>query len=78
MVVDAVPRTLNGKKCEVPVKKILAGVAPEKAVSRGALLNPDALAPLPRPRGPGGREKGWTALCRLVVAGGSEPPGGFA
>ena len=45
VVVDAIPRTLNGKKCEVPVKKILAGVAPEKAVSRGALLNPDALAP---------------------------------
>jgi acetoacetyl-CoA synthetase len=40
-----VPRTLNGKKCEVPVKKILAGVAPDKAVSRGALQNPDALDP---------------------------------
>jgi len=45
VVVEAIPRTLNGKKCEVPVKKILAGVAPEKAVSRGALLNPEALAP---------------------------------
>ncbi len=45
VVVDAIPRTLNGKKCEVPVKKILAGVATEKAVSKGALLNPDALAP---------------------------------
>ncbi|MBW0089071.1 acetoacetate--CoA ligase [Pseudonocardia sp. KRD-184] len=45
VVVDAIPRTLNGKKCEVPVKKILAGVAPDKAVSRGALQNPDALAP---------------------------------
>lgn len=45
VVVDAVPRTLSGKKCEVPVKKILAGVAPERAVSRGALQNPDSLAP---------------------------------
>jgi acetoacetyl-CoA synthetase len=45
IVIDAVPRTLNGKKCEVPVKKILAGVAPEKAVSRGALQNPEALEP---------------------------------
>lgn len=45
VVVDAVPRTLNGKKCEVPVKKILAGVTPDRAVSRGALQNPDALAP---------------------------------
>jgi acetoacetyl-CoA synthetase len=45
VAVDAVPRTLNGKKCEVPVKKILAGVAPDKALSRGALQNPDALGP---------------------------------
>ncbi len=45
IVVDAIPRTLSGKKCEVPVKKILAGVAPDKAVSRGALQNPDALDP---------------------------------
>jgi acetoacetyl-CoA synthetase len=45
IVVSEVPRTLNGKKCEVPVKKILSGVAPEKAVSRDALANPDALRP---------------------------------
>ncbi|WP_232661035.1 acetoacetate--CoA ligase [Pseudonocardia sp. TRM90224] len=45
IVIDAVPRTLNGKKCEVPVKKIIAGVDPDKAVSRGALQNPDALTP---------------------------------
>jgi len=45
VVVEAVPRTLNGKKCEVPVKKILTGVAPATAVSSGALQNPDALAP---------------------------------
>ncbi|KAA9164389.1 acetoacetate--CoA ligase [Amycolatopsis acidicola] len=43
--VGAVPRTLNGKKCEVPVKKILAGVSPERAVGVGALQNPNALAP---------------------------------
>jgi acetoacetyl-CoA synthetase len=45
VVVREVPRTLNGKKCEVPVKKILSGVAPERAVSRDALANPDALSP---------------------------------
>lgn len=45
LVVSEIPRTLNGKKCEVPVKKILAGVAAEKAVSRDALSNPDALLP---------------------------------
>jgi acetoacetyl-CoA synthetase len=42
-VVDVIPRTLNGKKCEVPVKKILAGTPPEKAVSRDALREPDSL-----------------------------------
>ena len=44
-VVDVIPRTLNGKKCEVPVKKILAGASPEKAVSRDALRDPDSLEP---------------------------------
>jgi acetoacetyl-CoA synthetase len=42
--VAEVPRTLNGKKCEVPVKKILAGTPPEQAVSRDALVNPSSLA----------------------------------
>ncbi|MGN6610076.1 MAG: acetoacetate--CoA ligase [Jatrophihabitans sp.] len=41
--IDEVPRTLNGKKCEVPVKKILAGVPVEQAVSQGALKNPAAM-----------------------------------
>jgi len=45
VVVAEIPRTLNGKKCEVPVKKILAGVAPDRAVSRDALANPGALTP---------------------------------
>jgi acetoacetyl-CoA synthetase len=40
-----VPRTLNGKKCEVPVKKILAGVDLARAISPGALRNPDSLRP---------------------------------
>jgi acetoacetyl-CoA synthetase len=43
--VDAIPHTLNGKKCEVPVKRILAGVDPDQAVSRDALANPDSLDP---------------------------------
>jgi acetoacetyl-CoA synthetase len=43
--VDEVPRTLNGKKCEVPVKKILGGVPVDRAVSRDALANPAALEP---------------------------------
>ncbi|HET9556334.1 MAG TPA: acetoacetate--CoA ligase, partial [Actinomycetota bacterium] len=38
-----VPRTLSGKKLEVPVKRVLAGVPFEQAVSEGALANPDAI-----------------------------------
>jgi acetoacetyl-CoA synthetase len=48
--IPEVPRTLNGKKCEVPVKRVLAGVPVEEAVSEGALKNPAAMAPfLPGP-----------------------------
>jgi acetoacetyl-CoA synthetase len=48
IVIDEVPRTLNGKKCEVPVKKILTGTPPEQAVSHDALRDPDALQPFLR------------------------------
>jgi acetoacetyl-CoA synthetase len=48
IVVDAIPHTLNGKKCEVPVKRILAGVEPDRAVSREALSNPESLEPFIR------------------------------
>ncbi|MDQ3944366.1 MAG: acetoacetate--CoA ligase [Actinomycetota bacterium] len=41
--VPAVPRTLSGKKLEVPVKRILTGTPAEVAASRGALANPDSL-----------------------------------
>ena len=44
VVVEDIPHTINGKKCEVPVKRILAGVEPDRAVSRDALQNPESLA----------------------------------
>ncbi|MQA07848.1 MAG: acetoacetate--CoA ligase [Pseudonocardiaceae bacterium] len=43
--IAAVPRTLNGKKCEVPVKRILTGTPPDEAVRAAALRNPESLAP---------------------------------
>jgi acetoacetyl-CoA synthetase len=42
--VDAVPRTLSGKKLEVPVKRILTGTPVEAAAAKGALANPESLA----------------------------------
>jgi acetoacetyl-CoA synthetase len=42
--IPAVPRTLNGKKMEVPIKKILLGQPIEKAVNVGSMSNPEALA----------------------------------
>ena len=41
--VESIPFTLTGKKMEVPVRKILMGVAPEKAANRDAVANPQAL-----------------------------------
>ena len=38
-----VPRTLNGKKVEVPVKRILSGRDAEKALSLDAMANPESL-----------------------------------
>ena len=38
-----VPRTLSGKKLEVPVKRVLTGTPLERAVSEGALANPGAI-----------------------------------
>ena len=41
--VPAIPRTLSGKKLEVPVRKILLGADPEQAADLNALADPDAL-----------------------------------
>lgn len=43
IAVGAVPRTVNGKKCEVPVKRILAGADPGSVVSRDTLAVPSSL-----------------------------------
>jgi len=40
---EEVPRTLNGKKLEVPLKRILSGISMEEAVSEDAVVNPQAL-----------------------------------
>jgi len=45
VAVPAIPRTLNGKKCEVPVKRILAGMPVDQAVAAGALAEPRAMDP---------------------------------
>jgi acetoacetyl-CoA synthetase len=41
--VPSIPRTLSGKKLEVPVKRLLEGAAPGDAASRDALANPASL-----------------------------------
>ena len=42
-VIAAVPRTLNGKKLEVPVKRILEGRPLGSTVNRAVIANPEAL-----------------------------------
>jgi acetoacetyl-CoA synthetase len=43
VAVPSIPRTLSGKKLEVPVKRILSGTPPEEAAARGSLANPESL-----------------------------------
>ena len=42
-VITEVPRTISGKKMEVPVKKILLGQPVEKAANRDSMANPKSL-----------------------------------
>ena len=41
--VSEIPTTLNGKKLEIPIKKILNGTDVEKAVNLGTVKNPESL-----------------------------------
>ena len=41
--VPGIPRTLSGKKLEIPVRKILLGTEPERDADPNALADPDAL-----------------------------------
>ena len=40
----AVPRTLNGKKVEVPVKRILQGASMEDVAAEASMVNPEAMS----------------------------------
>ncbi len=44
-VVAAIPRTISGKKLELPVKRLLEGAALEDVVNPGALADPASLEP---------------------------------
>ena len=41
--IPEVPRTLSGKKMEVPIKKLLLGQPLDKVVNRGSMSNPASL-----------------------------------
>lgn len=41
--VEQIPKTLSGKKMEVPIRKILLGYKPEEVVKRGSMANPTSL-----------------------------------
>ena len=43
LAVPDVPRTLNGKKVEVPVKRILLGESPEEVITASSLENPGSI-----------------------------------
>ena len=78
IAVPAVPRTLSGKKLEVPVKRILLGATPEIAASKDALADPRSLAPfeaLARERKALARARSVSAMMyRFRRLGGARPP----
>jgi acetoacetyl-CoA synthetase len=41
--VPAIPRTLTGKKLEVPIKRLFMGADPETTLNRNAVADPEAL-----------------------------------
>ncbi|MBY6268660.1 acetoacetate--CoA ligase [Parageobacillus thermoglucosidasius] len=41
--VKQIPKTLNGKKMEIPIRKLLLGFPLEKAVNPGSMANPESL-----------------------------------
>lgn len=41
--VPDLPYTISGKKLETPIKRLMMGISPEKAVNNGSLRNPEAL-----------------------------------
>ncbi len=43
LAVPEIPRTPNGKKLEIPVRRILKGVPTDKAVDVGAMANPSSV-----------------------------------
>jgi acetoacetyl-CoA synthetase len=59
--VAAVPRTLTGKKLEVPIKRLLLGEAPARVFNRDAIANPDCLD--------------WYLQFAQARIGAAEPPG---
>ncbi len=56
--VPGVPRTLSGKKLEVPVRRIVTGTPVEQAADPDSLANPEVLAYFAPGRRPGGGQGG--------------------
>ena len=58
-----VPRTLSGKKQELPIKKLLLGQPLDKVFDREAMANPECLA-------------WYEALANTRQTGSAQPPAG--
>ena len=56
--VPAIPRTLTGKKLEVPVKRLLRGEHDRRGRQQGLAARPDGARPARRDRG-GGQTRSW-------------------
>ena len=66
--IAAIPRTLSGKRLEVPIKRILLGHRAEEVASRGSLADPTALDAV----------QAWAAAHRASFPPAAGPPRGPA
>ena len=41
--VSAIPRTINGKKMEVPIRRLFLGDGAEEVLSKGSMANPEVI-----------------------------------
>jgi acetoacetyl-CoA synthetase len=69
--VPGIPRTLSGKKLEVPVRKILTGTPVGQAADPDSLANPDVLAYF-APGGAAGRDAGGDSAGGDSAGGGGD------
>ena len=72
--IEEIPYTLSGKKMEVPVRRILLGHPPEKAVNPGAMRNPESIDVFVKLEQEGRFSTVWFPFCWASMTSAFEDP----